>query len=240
MSVTGIVAALTAEARTLAPVQAAPGSAAAPPITALTRDRLLAVSGMGAPAAARAAEALVAAGAHGLLSFGLAGALDPQLRAGSWVLALTALGGTAALPADAPWREHLAEQAAALPDPPRVVSGPVLGVTQPLGSVAAKTQARMRSGASAVDMESRAIAEVAARRGVKFAIARVVIDTADDALPPSLLSATDSFGAVRPLRLLGALAGSPADLAALLRLAQRYRVALHSLRRLAQLDLRLP
>ncbi len=79
VSLTGIVAALTAEARTLGPLQPGPrpDAAASFALHTLADGNLLAVSGMGPDAARRASAALIAAGAQGLLSFGLAGALDP-------------------------------------------------------------------------------------------------------------------------------------------------------------------
>jgi adenosylhomocysteine nucleosidase len=226
VSVTGIVAALKAEARTLGP---------------LPNGQLLAISGMGAQAAARAAEALVAAGAQGLLSFGLAGALDPQLGAGALVLAHRVVDGAGGVHTTyGPWRERLAAQAASLSEACGVVGGGLLSVAQPLTTVEAKSQARASSGAAAVDMESFAIAEVAARMGVKFAVARVVIDRAADALPRSVIRATGAFGDVSLARLVAGLVGAPADLPALLRLPQRYRAALRALRALGQLDLGVP
>jgi nucleoside phosphorylase len=226
VSVTGIVAALTAEARTLGQ---------------LPNDRLLAISGMGPQAAARAAQALVAAGAQGLLSFGLAGALDPRLQAGALLLPHTiinAAGG--AYSAYGPWRERLAAQAGAVADARGVVGDTLLSVPQPLASVAAKFQARADSGACAVDMESFAIGEVAARMGVRFAVARVVIDSATDALPLSVIQATGAYGEVNLPRLVAGLMRAPAELPALMRLPPRYRAALRSLRALGRLDLGLP
>ena len=225
MSVTGIVAALKAEARTLGHL---------PP------GRLLMISGMGPQAAARAAQALVAAGADGLLSFGLAGALDPQLGAGAVVLPHSVLGAGGVHAAYGPWRERLAAQAAAVVDARGVVGGTLLSVAQPLTTVESKSQARASSGACAVDMESFAIAEVAARMGVKFAVARVVIDSATDALPLSVIQATGAYGDVSLPRLVAGLVSAPADLPTLMRLPQRYRAALRALRALAQLDLGLP
>ncbi len=96
-----------------------------------------------------------------------------------------------------------------------------------------KSQAQARTGAVAVDMESFAIAQVAIQRGVKFAVARVVVDTATDNLPQAVIQATDARGAVNYPRLLSGLLSRPSDLAALLRLARRYRVAMRSLRALA-------
>lgn len=226
MSVTGIVAALKAEARTL-------GS--------LPHGRLLAISGMGPQAAARAAQSLVAAGAEALLSFGLAGALDPQLRAGAVVVPQTVVDGAGGLhSAYGPWRERLAAQAAGVADARGVAGGSLLSVTQPLATVESKSQARIKSGAAAVDMESFAIAEVAARMGVKFAVVRVVIDGADDALPPSVIQATGADGEVSLPRLVAALVRAPRELPRLMPLSRRYRAALRALRGLGQLDLGLP
>jgi adenosylhomocysteine nucleosidase len=241
VSVTGIVAALTAEARTLGQVPAPHAASGAPAINILATHRLLAISGMGPKAAARAAEALVAAGADGLLSFGLAGALDPQLRAGALVLPDTVIDGAGGVHGTyGLWRERLAVQAARAADTREVAGGTLLSVAQPLRAVAAKIEARAASGACAVDMESYAIAEVAARMGVRFAVARVVIDRASDALPLSVLRATGAYGDVNLPRLLVGLLRSPGDLPLLLRLPLRYRAALRVLRALGQVDIGLP
>jgi adenosylhomocysteine nucleosidase len=221
VSVTGIVAALTAEARTLGPT--VHGSA----LATLADGNLVAISGMGPLAAARAAQVLLAAGARQLLSFGLAGALDPKLGAGTVFLAATVLdeSGTAH-PTCGPWREHLARLAGAR----GVATGALLSVAQPLLSADAKAQARRTTGAAAVDMESFAIGAVAVRQGVDFAVARVVVDTASDAVPRSVAAATGARGEVNYPRLIAGLLGAPQDIAALLRLSRRYRAAMASLR----------
>lgn len=221
MSVTGIVAALTAEARTLGP------SVHGPTLDTLADGTLLAISGMGPQAAARAAQGLLAAGARQLLSFGLAGALDPCLGAGTVFLAEMVLDESGcAHPTCGPWRARLARVAATR----GVAGGALLSVAQPLLSAQAKAQARQRTGAAAVDMESFAIGAVAVQQGVDFAVARVVVDTASDALPRSVAAATGARGEVHYLRLVAALLGAPQDIPALLRLSRRYRAAMASLR----------
>jgi adenosylhomocysteine nucleosidase len=240
VSVTGIVAALTAEARTLGPRSSAGG----PPnsdgfsVSTLRNGNLLVVSGMGPQAARHAAHSLVAAGAQGLLSFGLAGALDPALRAGALLLPQWVIDEAGQVHTTyAPWRERLAAIAAARPDAQEVAQGKLLSVAQPLVSAAIKSQAHTRTGACAVDMESFAIAEVAAEQGVKFAVARVVVDAAADALPRSVTRATGPRGEVHIARLLGGLLRGPTEMFTLLQLSQRYRVALRSLRYLGRADL---
>jgi len=77
----GIVAALAAEARTL--------GRAVPPheqFALLPDGSLLAVSGMGFEAAERDARALIDAGCNALVSWGLAGALDPRVTPGTVVV----------------------------------------------------------------------------------------------------------------------------------------------------------
>jgi adenosylhomocysteine nucleosidase len=231
VSGTGIVAALTAEARTLGP------AARGPTLDTLPDGTLLAISGMGPEAATRAALALLAAGARTLLSFGLAGALDPQLTAGTVLLVESVVDGSGtALATHAPWRERLALAAA----PRGVAGGVLLSVAQPLLSAQAKAQARARTGACAVDMESFAIGAVAARQGAAFAVARVVVDTAADAVPRSVTAATGPRGEVHYARLLLSVLGAPQELPALLRLSRRYRAALESLRFLGRQGLGLP
>jgi adenosylhomocysteine nucleosidase len=237
VSATGIVAALAAEARTLGPVQPvrhrAAGSLA---IHTLPDGTLLVISGMGAAAAAQAARALVAAGVQGLLSFGLAGGLDPALGAGTVLLPRAVTDGTGTVHrAYESWRERLAALMRDSSDThPLVVDGALLSLSEPLSTPLTKSQARGRTGAVAVDMESFAIASVAIEQGVKFAVARVVVDTAADRLPRSILQATDLRGEVNYSQLIGALLRRPPDIVALLRLARRYRVAMRSLRALAR------
>jgi adenosylhomocysteine nucleosidase len=235
VSVTGIVAALTAEARTLGPLQPAARTAGGAAVHTLPDGTLLVISGMGYEAAAQAALALVAAGASGLLSFGLAGALDPALQVGAVLLpqAVTDGAGRVHRTCD-PWRERLAARQGAGTDTHRLtMDGALLSLPQPLATTRSKSQARARTGAVAVDMESFAIAQIAHQHGVRFAVARVVVDTAADSLPQAVIQATGPRGEVNYPRLLSGLLRRPPDLLALFSLARRYRVALRSLRAVA-------
>jgi len=232
VSVTGIVAALRAEARTLGP-----RSRSGSDIETLPDGTLLCISGMGPEAATRAARGLCAAGVRNLLSFGLAGALDPRLEAGTVLFAEAVVDGSGlAHPTFGPWRERLCRAAAAR----HVVGGSLLSVVQPLATISAKTQARARTGACAVDMESFAIGSVAAGNGLNFAVARVVVDTAVDALPRCVQQATGPRGEVSLPRLAWGVLKAPTDLGALLQLSRRYRAALDSLRYLGERGLAWP
>jgi adenosylhomocysteine nucleosidase len=226
LSQLGIVSALAAEARHLC---AAPRSGA---ITRLASGALLIVSGMGLPAAEAAASALVEAGADALLSFGLAGGLDPVLQAGTVCLPSEVVSREGVAVATTPaWRKALCE---VLTSRCLVAGGKLLSSHVALDSVAQKSQAFLDTGAALVDMESLSVGQVAASRHLPFMAVRVIIDTARDALPPAVARATARPGQVPVLRLLGELSRHPRELPGVIRLGARYRAASRSLAAVAR------
>ena len=225
MNVAGVVAALAAEARALGP----------PPTggkeySVLQDGTLVAVSGIGSAAAQSAAHRLIAAGATSLVSWGMAGGLDPDLEAGAVCLprVVLAADGTR-FDTARPWRESLTSTLAARR---KVESGNLFTAAQPVDTVDAKEKLYRKTGASAVDMESSAVAQVAQAHGLPFIAVRVIVDTARDQLPRAVARASQA-GRVRIGSLLLGLIRSPTQLGALLRLARRYRVATRSLRAVA-------
>ncbi|MGH8201509.1 MAG: phosphorylase, partial [Steroidobacteraceae bacterium] len=119
------------------------------------------------------------------------------------------------------WRQRLR---AALPAACIVCGGRLLTSERPLGTPAAKAAAWRESRAAAVDMESAAIAQVAAQAGLPFIALRVIVDTASDRLPAAVIAASGG-GRLRIGRLCAELLRAPGDLGALIRLAARYRIA---------------
>jgi adenosylhomocysteine nucleosidase len=217
----GIVSALAAEARTLGPAR--PHGAG---LRQLADGALLAVSGIGAAAAAAAARRLVLSGAGALASFGMAGGLDPALICGAVLLPEeVALWGdpdsrAAAAATSGEWRQRLR---AALPASCIAVGGRLLTSAVPLGRDA-KARAWRSSGAAGIDMESAAIAQVAGQAGLPFIALRVIVDTAADELPATVIAASGG-GELRIGRLLAGLLRAPEEVGALIRLAARYRIA---------------
>ena len=67
-----------------------------------------------------------------------------------------------------------------------------------------------------------------------FIAVRVIVDTARDGIPQAVAGASRA-GKLRIGRLILGLMRSPLEIASLLRLARRYRVALRSLRAVAAL-----
>jgi len=225
----GIVAALAAEARA---INRKIGDPRIP--FALSDGTLLAVSGIGDAAATNAALALIEAGAKALVSFGLAGGLDPSLAAGTIFLPVEIISShTAVFQTSQDWRERLGTALAAHQP---LMSGKLLSSATAITAVGDKAAAFLQTGASAVDMESIAVAQIAAQYGLPFLTARVIVDTAKDALPSAVMSAS-AAGGLQIGRLIGALARSPADIIGIFRLAQRYRIASRSLRAIADTGL---
>jgi hopanoid-associated phosphorylase len=228
----GIVAALATEAKILGRPARTEGA-----LQRLADGTLVAVSGMGQQAAAGAARTLRDAGAAGLVSWGVAGGLDPRLRAGDLVLAnrVLAADGSSVLPS-AEWRSALATQLAGRTS---INEGSLLTTSEALTSVTKKTLAFRASGAVAVDMESLAVGRAASEMGLPFLAVRVIVDGAGDPLPAAVMAASRG-GEVSISRLARELLRAPSDLAPLLRLAMRYRAATRTLGKVASLGWRLP
>ncbi len=217
----GVVAALGAEARTL-------GHAGGIAVR---------VSGIGPEAASRTAGALADAGATALVSWGVAGGLDPALRPGAIVLPAAVIDdGGRRYPTTAAWRER---QDALLGPLRRPVSGDLLSLAAALAGAPAKARAFRATGAVAVDMESLAIAAVASARGLPFLAVRVIVDAAEDELPQAVVAAS-AGGGLRLGRLATGLLSSPSEIAALWRLARRFGTARGCLRRIARAGLAAP
>jgi adenosylhomocysteine nucleosidase len=191
----------------------------------------LAISGIGYERAQSAARALVDAGVTALMTFGTAGGLDPALKAGCIVLPaeLISPSGTRFVTCRS-WRERIA---AAVSSSQAVTEGNLLTSALALESVVAKAAAYRSSGAVAVDMESAAVAEVAAAARLPFIAVRVIVDTAADVLPRAVVAASRA-GGVRMGRLIAGLLFAPGQIKPLMRLSQRYRTALRSLRVIAE------
>jgi adenosylhomocysteine nucleosidase len=227
LNAAGVVAALAAEARVLGPSQPKGEG-----LALLADGNLLAVSGMGSKAARSAAERLIDAGATSLVSWGLAGGLDPDLEAGAVCVPREVIAADGSrLPTARSWQESLSSS---VPSGRRVDNDALLTAERALETTADKSAARRATGACAVDMESSAVAQVAEAHGVPFIAVRVIVDTARDSIPPAVAGASRA-GKVQLGRLILGLMRSPLQIGSLLRLARRYRVALRSLQAIAAL-----
>jgi adenosylhomocysteine nucleosidase len=161
----------------------------------------------------------------------VAAALDPTLACGTAVLPAAVLRQGQHFETSRLWRERLL---AALHGHVRVVSGALLTSEVAVAAPVLKASLFRETRAVAVDMESAAVAAVAAEHGLPFLALRVILDTARDTLPPSITRAFDPTAGGRPGRpraaaLLWPMLCAPADWGRLLRLAAQYRLARRSL-----------
>ncbi|MCC0809513.1 phosphorylase [Methylobacterium sp. W2] len=157
-------------------------------------------------------------GCRAVISFGIAGGLDPLRVAGDVVIATAIVTEAGRRETDAALRDAL--HSALSRTDLTTLSADLAGVDAAVLSVAAKTDLHARTGAAAVDMESHVAAEFAARHGLPFAAIRVVCDPADRALPAFVATALKPSGDPDILAVLTALARRPAHLPALIRLAR--------------------
>lgn len=235
--IAGVVAALAAEARALGRPVRRDGDGTA----VLGDGTLVAVSGIGGAAAERTALRLIAGGAAALVSWGVAGALDPALAPGALCLPSEVIAAHGVrYPTSPRWREWLdARICARIGAASRPAGGALLTSERSIDGAAGKAEALRSSGAVAVDMESGAVARVAALHGLPFLAVRAILDAADDEVPHAV-SAASQAGEVRMGRLLRGLARAPSEIVPLLRLARRYRCATHALAAVAGLGPLMP
>lgn len=214
--VLGVVCALRSEARHLGRSVATNAG-----LGALPDGTLIAVAGMGLEAAAAGTARLITAGAGALMSFGMAGGLDPRLLAGCLFLppAVSSPDGSR-FACDARWHGQLCRALGGA-----VTQGLLATVRAPLATAAAKAALREATGALAVDMESCAVAELARRHALPFVAVRVIIDDAQAQLPAAVAAATGADGQVAAWRVGAHLLRHPGELAAVWRLARAYSTA---------------
>ena len=164
---------------------------------------LVEVSGIGDTRAENAARRLVERGATALVSWGVAGGLDPNLRPGTVILPDTVLGGEGQRwEVDLEWRNRLLERAG-----DRVVTStvPLYHSASVILTANDKRTIHDRFGAGGVDMESAAVARVALANDIPWIAVRVVIDAADQDLPAAILAAIGDDGRLPVVSIIGFL-----------------------------------
>ena len=154
-------------------------------------------------------------GIDAVVSFGLAGALDPMLSVGAVLLPTEILADGARYAVSTELTAAL-RAAAGRHGIPFASQGAMAGMDEPAASVAAKAALRARTGAVAVDMESHVAAAWAARHALPFAVLRVISDTADRAIPAAAVAAMGSDGGIDVPAVLKSIARNPGQIPALI------------------------
>ena len=166
------------------------------------------IGGGDAEGAAAATVRLIARGARSLLSFGLAGGLDPTLAPGALLVPDVVLSADGHWPTHPPLSAELGR-----------IGGAMFSGGAVIASAAAKRALFERTGAAAVDLESAAVAEQAARHAIPFAVLRAICDPAGRSLPQAALLALDGQGGIGVWRVTRSALGHPRELPSLIVLA---------------------
>jgi len=171
---------------------------------------------------------------RGVISFGVAGGLDPALKSGDVVVATEVIAGDSGrwqaasalseelIAGAGVGREVLGGQ--------RVIRGRLAGVEQVVTAQAGKAALRLQTGAAAVDMESHIAAAYAADAKLPFAALRVISDPATRALPTLATSAIKANGDIDLRKILRGVARNPLSIRALFETGRDFNRALRSLR----------
>ena len=179
----------------------------------LSRDLVVGCAAADPARARLLARRLIDQGVAGLVSFGLAGGLDPALPPGTVLLPpVVVLPDGRALRSDPGWRQRAAARL------PEARSLALAGSDRALVAAADKAALRDASGAAAVDMESHAVAEEAVAAGLPFLVIRAIADPDGRALPAAALAALSDDGSARPWPVLLALLRRPDQLPGVIRL----------------------
>ena len=165
---------------------------------------------------------------RGVISFGVAGGLDPSLRSGDVVVATEVMAGDARWLAGLSLNEELVSGIAL--GRRRVVRGCLAGVEEVVVARARKAALHADTGAAAVDMESHIAAAYATEAGLPFAAVRVISDPADRSLPALAKSAIKPNGDIDLRNILRGVVRNPRTLSALVSMGIDFNRALRSLR----------
>ena len=151
-----------------------------------------------------------APGAAGLISFGMAGAVDRSLGLGDWVVGKRLIGPFPA-DCDRAWANALLERL------PGARYGAVQANGQLLSDPYDTEQLSNKSAALVVDMESHVVALAAAQAGIPFAILRCVSDLAGTVLPPAVDVMMKPDGDIDFGAVLGSVLRQPGQIPSLVR-----------------------
>ncbi len=177
------------------------------------------------------ARKLVNEGCQGLLSYGMAGGLRENLPPGSIIIAPLVIGPSGSVfETSKVWLDRICLKTGS---DDTVIIAPIAGTENVINSIEEKKELGQSTNAAAVDMESYNVGAVAKEAGVPFMIIRAIADPLGRTVPDWVLGNISTHGNTRYWAMLAGLAAHPLDLCRLVRLNSDSRMALSSLRSIA-------
>jgi hopanoid-associated phosphorylase len=173
----------------------------------------------------RALSAALARGCSGIVSFGTAGGLAPDLKPGTLIVGQDVEGPFGRIETDRAWGDRIAAALAVGPLSGRLRRGLMVAVGAPLVTAEDKRVLHQSTGALAVDMESHIAGAAAAAQGVPFAVCRAVVDPAWRTLPSAATAGLRDDGTTAIGAVLRELLRQPLQLGALIQVAVDARAA---------------
>jgi len=223
--ITGILVALPEELHTLTKSKIKQGEC-----IAVSANTLITLSGAGPKNAASAAQNLVTRGATQLISWGCAGALAPQLKAGDLVVPAEILTqDNIQLATHKEWSRQVINL---LDKTINHTQATLLESDTVIAQACDKNQLYQSTKAIAVDMESAAVAQLAHQAQIPFIAIRSIVDPAQLDLPGAIDYAMTDSGVISISKLLRYLCSHPGDLPRLITLALHFNAAKKTLKSL--------
>jgi hopanoid-associated phosphorylase len=169
-------------------------------------------------------ETAIDRGARAILSFGICGALSPDLAVGAVVIGREIVAADAHWRADEKWSDAVGQACGAK-------SSVIAASDFILLTESAKAGLHRQTGAVAADMESHIVARVASERGLPFAVLRAVSDDAHHALPPAAAFGLNKEGKIDYSAVMLSLLDEPSQWRALVQTARDTNTAMKALLR---------
>lgn len=168
------------------------------------------------------------AGAAGIVSYGLTGALADGLKIGDWVVG-TRLTGAIDHDCHAGWCDALANRL------PGAHKGAFFADGRMIDTIAEKRALGVTHDALAVDMESHMAARVARAHGLPFAIVRIVSDEVGHLLPHAITVSMRPDGGFDRTAMRRSLAEFPGQMADVTKTMAQFAAGFRGLRSGAKL-----
>jgi adenosylhomocysteine nucleosidase len=162
---------------------------------------------------------LIAQGATALVSFGLAGGLDPVLRPGTVIVPSGVLSDGATLATNSPLAACFGG----------LTGHTILAGETVVAEAAAKRRFFAATHAHAIDLESGSVARIAQAFGLPFVVVRAICDPAEWDLPPAALVALNPDGGIGLLPVMRSLMRQPGQIIGLMTLARDAALARRAL-----------